>query len=74
MFGHDIVTIGGVVVDEKKKRKPQYPGLPSNQMGPSSTLASHGNLVQAQSTVFVQSLLPCEVSHYKYSQVQVLVH
>ena len=77
-LGHDIVTIGGVVVDEKKKGKPQHPGLLSNQTAPSSTLASHGNLVQAQSTVFVQSLFPCEISHssqsYEYPQVQLSVH
>jgi len=60
---HDIVTNGRVVDEQKRKRgttgKPQHPGLPYYQTDPYSTPVSHGNSVQAQSTVIRQSLLCC---------------
>ena len=44
-FGHDIATIGGWRLIERKGKqgKPQHPGLPCDQTGPASIPARHGN-------------------------------
>ena len=56
MFGYDTVTIARRLTKKGNRGsqgKPQHPGLPSNQTGPFSTPASHGNSVQMQSAIFL---------------------